>query len=76
MSLYESSIITLFTSTLTLRKRQVPFRAQEMGLTSTDDEQLGSITRRHIVNELRRTTGNSSKNNEVNTTGTLVVVSL
>ena len=57
------------------RKRQVPFRAPEItpsGLATTDDEQLDSITRYHIINELRRTTGSTSKSNGIN--GILIAV--
>lgn len=60
------------------RKRQVPFRVQEIApssLATTDDEQLDSITRHHIINELRRTTGATSKNNGIDSTvGTLAIV--
>ena len=53
------------------RKRQVPFRAQEIvppDLTNADEEQLDCVTRHHIINELRRTTGATGKNNGINNT--------
>lgn len=48
------------------RKRHIPFRpTQELtpaGLAATD-EQLDSVTRHHIINELRRTTGTTHEIN-------------
>lgn len=62
------SILRKFTIQLAYvcRKKQVPFRAQEASSSGTDDEQLDSVTRHHIINELRRTTGATSKNNGIN----------
>lgn len=62
------SIIRKFKNNLVyIRKRQVPFR-QEIELSSAGDEQVDSITRRHIVNELRRTTGDANAvNNRIGT---------
>jgi len=64
------------------RKRRVPFRDQEItrppaaGLAAAD-EQLDSITRHHIINELCRTTGATRINNGMNNTiGTLIVFTI
>ena len=68
------SVIRKFFNLVYIRKRQVPFCAQQVGSSSATagDEQLDSITRRHIVNELRRTTGDANTA-AVHKIGTVVV---